>query len=217
MINGEPRETFQAAGIEGGTALRSAIVCPLQFNDVLIGCLSRYDVEPNHYTDDHRRLLERVAEQAGAVLHNSIVFEQTQEDSLTDPLTGLSNRRSMFVHLSSELARAERQSTEVAVIVIDIDGLKTSDCDDAAERDPPLRLVRAVRGRRIHRRIVRLYGGGRRGAASRRRCSRRPIVGCIATRPNATATRRNRARQCRRISSPADIFARDAVAPRSVA
>src|SRR4029453_17480714 len=74
--------------------------------------------------DDHRRLLERVAEQAGAVLHNSIVFEQTQEDSLTDPLTGLPNRRSMFVHLASELARAERQDSEVAVIVIVIDGLK---------------------------------------------------------------------------------------------
>ncbi len=42
---------------------------------------------PNRYTEDHRRLIERIAEQAGAVIHNSIVFEQTQEDSLTDPLT----------------------------------------------------------------------------------------------------------------------------------
>ena len=106
------------------TALQSAIVCPLQFNDVLIGCLALFHVDPNHYTEDHRRLLERVAEQAGAVLHNSIVFEQTQEDSLTDPLTGLPNRRSMSVHLASELARAERQGGEVAVIVLDIDSLK---------------------------------------------------------------------------------------------
>ena len=79
---------------------------------------------PNHYTEDHRRLLERIAEQAGAVIHNSIVFEQTQEDSLTDPLTGLPNRRSMFVHLSRELARAERLKSEVAIIVMDIDGFK---------------------------------------------------------------------------------------------
>ena len=79
---------------------------------------------PNRYTEDHRRLLERVAEQAGAVIHNSIVFEQTQEDSLTDPLTGLPNRRSMFVHLSRELARAERLKSEVALIVMDIDGFK---------------------------------------------------------------------------------------------
>ena len=100
------------------------MVCPLQFNDTFIGCLALYHVEPNHYTEDHRRLLERIAEQAGAVIHNSIVFEQTQEDSLTDPLTGLPNRRSMFVHLSRELSRAERLKSEVALIVMDIDGFK---------------------------------------------------------------------------------------------
>jgi len=95
------------------------------YNDTFIGCLSLFHVESNHYTEDHRRLLERIAEQAGAVIHNSIVFEQTQEDSLTDPLTGLPNRRSMFVHLSRELARAERLKSEVAIIVMDIDDFKT--------------------------------------------------------------------------------------------
>jgi len=59
------------------------------------------------------------------VIHNSIVFEQTQEDSLTDPLTGLPNRRSMFVHLSRELSRAERLKSELAVIVMDVDGFKS--------------------------------------------------------------------------------------------
>src|SRR3954447_24571230 len=105
-------------------AVNSAIVFPLQYNDTFIGCLALYHVEANHYTEDHRRLLERIGEQAGAVIHNSIIFEQTQEDSLTDPLTGLPNRRSMFVHLSRELARAERLKSEVAIIVMDIDGFK---------------------------------------------------------------------------------------------
>ena len=125
LINGDPRVTFEAAGVSDDLALHSAIVCPLQYNDTFIGCLGLYHVEPNHYNEDHRRLLERIAEQAGAVIHNSIVFEQTQEDSLTDPLTGLPNRRSMFVHLSRELARAERLKSEVAIIVMDVDGFKT--------------------------------------------------------------------------------------------
>ena len=124
LINANPHVTFDAAGITGGVALNSAIVCPLQFNDTLIGCLALYHVEANHYTEDHRRLIERIGEQAGAVIHNSIVFEQTQEDSLTDPLTGLPNRRSMFVHLSRELARAGRLKSQVAVIVMDVDGFK---------------------------------------------------------------------------------------------
>jgi len=124
LINGNPRVTFEAAGLSQDITLNSAIVCPLQYNDAFIGCLALYHVEPNHYTEDHRRLLERIAEQAGAVIHNSIVFEQTQEDSLTDPLTGLPNRRSMFVHLSRELARADRLKSEVALIVMDVDGFK---------------------------------------------------------------------------------------------
>ena len=124
IINGDPRVSFEAAGLSQDISINAAIVCPLQYNDTFIGCLALYHVEPNHYTEDHRRLLERIAEQAGAVIHNSILFEQTQEESLTDPLTGLPNRRSMLVHLSRELSRAERLKSEVAIIVVDIDEFK---------------------------------------------------------------------------------------------
>jgi diguanylate cyclase (GGDEF)-like protein len=65
-----------------------------------------------------------VSEQASAVIHNSIVFEQTQEDSLTDALTGLPNTRFMFMHLTRELARAERLKAEVALLVMDLDNFK---------------------------------------------------------------------------------------------
>jgi diguanylate cyclase (GGDEF)-like protein len=123
IVNGNPKATFDAVG--GNTELKSAIVCPLFFNDAFIGALSLYHTERDRYSEDHRRLLEQIAEQAGAVIHNSIVFEQTQEDSLTDPLTGLPNRRSMFVHLSRELSRAERLQADVALIVMDIDEFKT--------------------------------------------------------------------------------------------
>jgi diguanylate cyclase (GGDEF)-like protein len=124
IVNASPRVTLEAVGLKDLDALKSALACPLYFNDALIGCLELYHTEPDHYTEDHVRLLERVAEQAGAVVHNSIVFEQTHEDSLTDALTGLPNRRSMFVHLSRELARAERLKSEVALIVMDVDGFK---------------------------------------------------------------------------------------------
>ena len=96
-------------------------------------------------------LLERIAEQAGPVVHNSIVFEQTQEDSLTDPLTGLPNRWTMFVHLSRELARAERLKNDVALIVMDIDGFKTindtygHNVGDHALREVALALQGALR------------------------------------------------------------------------
>ena len=99
-------------------------MAPLVFSDRLIGTLSVYSTSPDFYTDDHRRLLDRVSEQASAVIHNSIVFEQTQEDSLTDPLTGLPNTRFMFMHLTRELVRAERLKGEVALLVMDLDNFK---------------------------------------------------------------------------------------------
>src|SRR5262249_54020127 len=81
----------------------------------------------------------------------SIVFEQTQEDSLTDPLTGLPNRRSMFVHLTRELSRAERLKSEVALVVMDIDGFKAINdtyghhVGDAALREVATALQGALR------------------------------------------------------------------------
>ena len=94
------------------------------FNERFIGTISVYHIEPSVYTDDHRRLLDRISEQAAAVIFNSIVFEQTQEDSLTDPLTGLPNTRFMFMHLTRELARAERLKSEVSLLVMDLDNFK---------------------------------------------------------------------------------------------
>jgi diguanylate cyclase (GGDEF)-like protein/putative nucleotidyltransferase with HDIG domain len=125
LVNGRPSADFEASGLATReTSLQSALVSPLVFNERFIGTLAVYHADPDFYTDDHRRLLERVSQQASAVINNSIVFEQTQEDSLTDPLTGLPNTRFMFMHLSRELARADRLHAEVAMLVMDLDNFK---------------------------------------------------------------------------------------------
>jgi len=151
LVNADPQVTFKILGIRPASELHSAIVCPLYFSDTFIGCLSLYHTERNRYSEDHRRLIERVAEQAGAVLHNSILFEQTQEDSLTDPLTSLPNRRSMFTYLARELARAERLKNEMALIVMDVDDFKNINdtyghhIGDAALREVAAALRSALR------------------------------------------------------------------------
>src|SRR5262252_3001689 len=125
LVNARPSTDLEAAGFPSErTMLHSALVCPLLFNERFIGTIAVYHTEPSVYTDDHRRLLDRISEQAAAVIYNSIVFEQTQEDSLTDPLTGLPNTRFMFMHLTRELARAERLKSEVSLLVMDLDSFK---------------------------------------------------------------------------------------------
>ncbi len=146
LINARPSADLEAAGLEStSTALQSALVCPLVFNERFIGTLSVYHIDAGCYTDDHRRLLDRVCEQAAAVIYNSIVFEQTQEDSLTDPLTGLPNTRFMFMHLTRELARAERLKTEVSLLVMDLDHFKAiNDNHGHHVGDRALREIAAV-------------------------------------------------------------------------
>src|SRR5262249_19047518 len=122
--NVSPAVEFEAAGVDAQSRLHSAIVCPLYLGDTFIGSLALFHTEANRYNDDHRRLITSVADQAGAVIHNSIVFEQAQEDSLTDPLTSLPNRRSLFSRVSHELARAQRLQSELTMIVLDIDEFK---------------------------------------------------------------------------------------------
>ena len=126
LVNARPSADLEAAGVADlQTSLQSALVCPLLFSERFIGTLSVYHVESGYYRDDHRRLLDRVSEQAAAVINNSMLFEQTQEDSLTDPLTGLPNTRFLFMHLTRELARAERLKQEVALLVMDLDNFKS--------------------------------------------------------------------------------------------
>jgi diguanylate cyclase (GGDEF)-like protein len=125
IVNGDPRTCFEAAGIEGDTTLKSTIVCPLvSTGDTVIGSLCLFHIEPTRYNEDHVRLLERVAEQAGPVINNAIAFAQTQADSLTDPLTSLPNRRSLSAHVKRELSRAERLKGEVGLLVLDVDNFK---------------------------------------------------------------------------------------------
>ncbi len=124
LVNARPTTDLEAAGSSLPTSLQSALVCPLIVAERFIGTLSLYSTTPSFYRDDHRRLLDRVCEQAAAVIHNAIVFEQTQEASLTDPLTGLPNTRFMFMHLARELARAERHQAEVSLLVMDLNDFK---------------------------------------------------------------------------------------------
>jgi diguanylate cyclase (GGDEF)-like protein len=145
LLNGRPRDDMDAAGRSGvETALQSALVSPLLFDGRCIGTLALYHVRTAAYDDEHRRLLERIAEQTAAVIHRSLVFEQTQEDSLTDALTGLPNTRFMLMHVERELARASRLRTEVSLLVMDLDDFK--DINDTFGHHAGDRALKAVGG-----------------------------------------------------------------------
>jgi diguanylate cyclase (GGDEF)-like protein len=104
--------------------LQSASVAPLVTENGTIGAIVVYGVSRNAYTADHRRLLARVATHASNVIANALVFEHTQEQSLTDALTGLPNRRYLERHLDQEMARIRRHGGQSSLLVLDMDGFK---------------------------------------------------------------------------------------------
>jgi diguanylate cyclase (GGDEF)-like protein len=125
VVSGRPADDFHREdGDSIAPHLYSALASPLISNDRVVGALAVYHEEPSFYNDDHRRLLDRVAEQAAAAVSNSIVFEQTRQASLSDSLTGLPNSRFMLGYLGRELSRADRLERQVSILVLDLDDFK---------------------------------------------------------------------------------------------
>ncbi|NJD11609.1 MAG: sensor domain-containing diguanylate cyclase, partial [Gemmatimonadetes bacterium] len=68
-------------------------------------------------------LLRSVARQAEVALERVTLFQRVHELTLTDPLTGLGNRRKLEIELEPAFAAA-RRGQPLSVVMIDIDGFK---------------------------------------------------------------------------------------------
>jgi diguanylate cyclase (GGDEF)-like protein/putative nucleotidyltransferase with HDIG domain len=125
IINGNP-------AVESGylndpsklTILRSAIAVPLECRDQVVGVLTLYQVQPDAFTSDHRRILQNITAKVGAVIDNALQFEQVKDAARTDELTGLLNSRSLFEQLGQAVTECTREGRSLAVIVMDLDGFK---------------------------------------------------------------------------------------------
>ncbi len=126
LINGLPRAEFSAAGIPPAvTRLESALVCPLSVNGEVIAMIEVFHEEAGSYTEDHLRVLDEISEHAAAVVHNALVFEQTQEQAFEDSLTGLANPRALQFQVARELGRARRMGSHFSLVLLDLDDFKT--------------------------------------------------------------------------------------------
>jgi diguanylate cyclase (GGDEF)-like protein len=93
--------------------------------------------------DKHRAQLEvLVAERTAALVHAN---RELQQLALTDPLTGVANRRKLDEVLELELSRAHRHQTPLAILLCDVDHFKHyNDSYGHAVGDECLRVVARV-------------------------------------------------------------------------
>jgi len=125
IVNGNPEvEAGYVSDPAKFTTQRSALAVPLDGLNGVVGVLAMYQAEADAFTADHLRILLAISSKIALSVENALKYQQAESSATTDYLTGLPNARSLFVHLSRELARCRRTGTSLAVMVCDLDNFK---------------------------------------------------------------------------------------------
>src|SRR5690606_27706270 len=95
---------------------------PLIFRDRPLGALFAC-MRNRPFDESDLELLQALADQVAIAIENARLFEQVRALSLTDPLTGLANRRQLERELNREFSAA-RRGRKLVVVIFDLDGFK---------------------------------------------------------------------------------------------
>ncbi len=125
VLNGSPAlETAYLGDPARVSRLGSALAVPLDGVKGNLGVMTLYRAEAQSFTKDHLRVLLAISSKLALSVENALRFRQAESSATTDFLTTLPNARSLFLQLDSEISRAKRTHTPVAVLVCDLDGFK---------------------------------------------------------------------------------------------
>jgi diguanylate cyclase (GGDEF)-like protein len=109
---------------ERSTAGASFLAVPLKAQKRVSGALL-LTRQGESFTARELRLLRIYCNQAAVVLENAIVHERVENLAATDGLTGLFNRRYFDSAFARELARCDRSSSSLGLLLADIDHFKS--------------------------------------------------------------------------------------------
>jgi diguanylate cyclase (GGDEF)-like protein/putative nucleotidyltransferase with HDIG domain len=104
--------------------LHSSVVTPLVIDEKVVGVLVLGSVEPGSFAPQHGEFLSLITPKLATSVMASRALQKVYLEAETDEMTNLPNARAAFRKLDAELKRAERQGQTVAVLYMDLDGLK---------------------------------------------------------------------------------------------
>ncbi|MFL6649038.1 MAG: DUF484 family protein [Sulfurifustis sp.] len=143
-------------------ALGSVALAPLLLRGQLIGTLNQGSIDARHFTSDTATdLLEHLAAVAAMCLDNVVSHERLRWYGLTDPLTGVANRRFFERRLGEEIERWMRRREPLTYMLVDIDHFKqVNDRHGHQVGDQVLQQVANVLGRDLRGAdLLARYGG----------------------------------------------------------
>src|SRR5438132_871558 len=139
-----------------------AVLCILiTYGEKLQGVLNVESQSEDAFTPQDVLVMKTLADLLATALHNALVFQQLQQQSITDGLTGIKTRRFFWEALNSEWKRASRSGRPFSVVLMDLDKFKeVNDTKGHLEGD----LVLARVGRLLEQKcrqsnVVARYGG----------------------------------------------------------
>jgi diguanylate cyclase (GGDEF)-like protein len=119
------------------------LAAPMMIGKRLSGVIVVLDADPaRRFTDSDQKLLMMLAQQASIAVENARLYEEAQQLAITDPLTGLYNRRGLFELGQREVSRLHRYKRPLSAIMLDIDHFKlVNDRYSHAVGDEVLRVL----------------------------------------------------------------------------
>lgn len=133
------------SGLAHEEGIRAFICLPLKVQQRRLGVFYVYSKEVDSYGRDEQSVLTILSNQAAVAIQNAQILERSQEEAVTDGLTGLYNQRFFYTRLNEELERASRSHQPMSVIFCDLDRFKCfNDSNGHAMGDIALKEVARI-------------------------------------------------------------------------
>ena len=107
-----------------GTPPETLALLPLRRGEEFLGLYALGGRRNRFAPDQGTDFLERLSAVAATCLDNAISHARLEQMALSDPLTGLDNRRTFDRRLEEEVAQARRRDSELACLFLDLDNFK---------------------------------------------------------------------------------------------
>ena len=135
------------------------LVAPMVFDGNTLGLLAMS--RPSLHSESAKAVLRLIAHIGAMALQHATAYGAMKETAEIDGLTGIYNKTYTLTHLSEKIVESEKNSSEVSILLLDIDNFKNyNDVNGHDEGDRLLkRFVRVVAENTRDNNVFGRYGG----------------------------------------------------------
>jgi diguanylate cyclase (GGDEF)-like protein len=126
IVNDVKRDPRFAPHVDAKTSFvtRSILCAPLVSRGRTIGVLEILNKRGGTFTKTDLEQVLTLVEPCAIAIENAILFQRTEQLTITDDLTRLFNSRYLNLYLGREIKRCKRHGIPLSVIFLDLDGFK---------------------------------------------------------------------------------------------